>query len=77
VGPVLTALSPASMAYAMVHPVEALSSTVDQAKLSGTRVVLLIGGGVAAAGWALVVYMIHAAMVKNFDMTVRKLAGVR
>ena len=41
------------------------------------KVALVIGAGLAAGGYALVVYGVHAALVKNFDFTVRKLAGVK
>ncbi|MEX2217277.1 MAG: ABC transporter permease subunit [Phycisphaerales bacterium] len=77
VGPVLSALSPASAVYALLYPVEAMTSTVESATLGGARVALLMGGGIAAAVYAGIVYAIHASMVKNFDMTVRRLAGVR
>lgn len=77
IGPILSALSPASMAYALVHPVEAMDKTIEGATLGGARFTLVIGAGVAAAVYAMIVYFIHASMVKGFDMTVRKLAGVR
>jgi hypothetical protein len=77
VGPVLAAMSPASVAYALVHPVEAMTDTINNAQLAGARIALLVGAAIAAAVYAGVVYAIHASMVKNFDMTVRKLAGVR
>jgi hypothetical protein len=40
-------------------------------------VALWIGCIVAAGVYIGVVYAIHASLVKNFDFTVRKLAGVR
>jgi ABC-type transport system involved in multi-copper enzyme maturation permease subunit len=77
VGPVLAALSPASMAYALIHPIDAMAQTVSSAQLSGARLSLVVGAAIAAAVYAGIVYAIHASMVKNFDMTVRRLAGVR
>lgn len=79
VGPALAALNPVSLCYALVVPESALFDTVV-----GT------GGGVVAARWALLVGAlvsaglhvaavlgIHAAMVRGFDFTVRRLAGTR
>jgi ABC-type transport system involved in multi-copper enzyme maturation permease subunit len=77
VGPILSAMSPASVAYALIHPVDAMTQTVESAQLSGARIALLVGAAIAAAVYAGVVYALHASMVKNFDMTVRRLAGVR
>jgi ABC-type transport system involved in multi-copper enzyme maturation permease subunit len=78
VGPVLGAMSPASVVYASVHPADAMTETVArEAGLQGARAGLAIGAVLAAAIYLGIVYGIHANMVRTFDMTVRKLAGVR
>jgi ABC-type transport system involved in multi-copper enzyme maturation permease subunit len=77
-GPFLGGFSPASVLFAVVHPAEAMDKTVaSTSDLSGARVALWIGCIVAAGVYIGVVYAIHASLVKNFDFTVRKLAGVR
>ncbi len=76
VGPVLAAMTPLTAALACVQPEHALSETVNGASgLRGARIALVVGSGVAALTYLAVVYGLHAAIVKGFDMTVRKLAG--
>lgn len=76
VGPVLAAMTPLTATLASVRPESALAETVSGASgLSGARVSLLVGAGVAALTYLAIVYGLHAAIVKGFDMTVRKLAG--
>jgi len=78
VGPVLSGLSPAAVLYAVVNPVEALEKSVQtQSGLSGARIALLIGCGISAGVYALVIAGALSSMVRGFDMTVRKLAGAR
>lgn len=78
IGPVIAALSPASLLYACVRPAEALAETVGrQGTLVGARASLAIGAVLAAIIYAGVVYGLHASMVRTFDFTVRKLAGVK
>jgi hypothetical protein len=77
-GPVLAGLSPASAVYAFVDPATALSSTVaNSGNLQTARVALGIGCILAAVVYALVCYGLHTSMVRTFDMTVRKLAGMK
>src|SRR5690606_41056285 len=82
-GPILGALSPLTAAWAAVHAAEAMNSTVfsTQATPAGglvsARLALVAGSAVAAGVYVAVVYGVHANMVRTFDMTVRKLAGVR
>jgi hypothetical protein len=77
-GPVLASLSPASVLYTLVHPAEAMEGTVRRTgELVGARSALFVGALVSAAVYLFVVYGLHASMVRNFDMTVRKLAGVK
>jgi hypothetical protein len=79
VGPVLSALSPASLLYAQVEPAYGMSSTIQQTAgdLSGARVAAAIGAAIGAGVYVLIVYLMHASMVKGFDMVVRRLAGAK
>jgi len=76
-GATLSALSPATLIFACINPGSALYETIDQAGLPQARVALIVGSAIAAAVYAAIVYGVHASMVKNFDFTVRKLAGVQ
>jgi ABC-type transport system involved in multi-copper enzyme maturation permease subunit len=76
-GPVLAALSPASMVFAVAYPEEAMASTITNSGAASARVSLAIGAGVSAVVHAGLCYAIHTNMVRGFDMTVRRLAGVR
>jgi len=76
VGPVLAAMTPLTATLACVRPEIAMAETVNGTSgLSGARIALVVGSGVAALTYLAVVYGLHAAIVKGFDMTVRKLAG--
>lgn len=77
VGPVIAAFSPASLIYAMVEPVRGMAETVSRAGLSSARVSLFIGAAFSAGIHIAAVYGIHANMVRTFDMTVRRLAGMK
>lgn len=76
-GPVLSAFSPATLIFSCIKPGEALVETISNSNLGSARVSLIIGSAIAAAVYIGVVFGIHASMVKNFDMTVRKLSGVK
>jgi len=78
-GPSLGALSPATVIYAGVYPADAMIEAVSASSsgLTQARIALLIGGGIATAVYGVIVYAMHAAMVRNFDFTVRKLAGTK
>jgi hypothetical protein len=79
IGPALAALSPASFLGAVTDPVEGLSETVQSGAggLSSARVSLAVGAVAAAGIYFAIVSGLHASMVRNFDFTVRKLAGVK
>jgi len=79
IGPALAALSPASLLDAMVSPVSRLDSTVNQGSdgLFTARVSMAIGAIVSAGIYIAIVYGVLTALVRNFDFTVRKLAGTR
>jgi len=76
-GPSLAPLSPASLVGALVSPETALYETVTGSTggLTAARIALAIGAAISAGLYIAIVYGIHASVTKNFDMTVRKLAG--
>lgn len=76
-GPTITALSPASLIHAFINPADAMAATVGQIQLAGARVSLFVGALLAAGVYAAICYGIHSNMVRTFDVTVRKLAGVK
>lgn len=76
-GASLSAISPATLVFACIQPGSALEETITSAGLAQARIALVIGAAVAAAAYIGVVYAVHASMVKSFDFTVRKLAGVK
>tara|TARA_R110002073_G_scaffold118918_1_gene258351 strand:+ start:203420 stop:205288 length:1869 start_codon:yes stop_codon:yes gene_type:complete len=77
IGPALAALSPASLLDAMISPVTRLDETVNAGPegLSTARISLAIGSVASAAIYLAIVYAVLTALVRNFDFTVRKLAG--
>lgn len=78
VGPVLTALSPATLLRALIDPRDALLETIVQTNSLGpSRLTLAIGAAIAAGIYGAIVYAVHAGMVRTFDATVRRLAGMR
>ena len=78
VGPVLAALSPATAVYSLIQPEVAMQDAVlNSVGLNGARIGLLIGAAVAGGIYTIIVYGLLASMVRNFDFTVRKLAGVK
>lgn len=78
IGPALGALSPAPLVYALVHPETAMSQTVNGAGgMETARMSLALGAVAAAVIYCVIVYAIHSGMVRTFDMTVRRLAGMR
>lgn len=79
VGPALAATSPATVMYAVVNPGASLSSTVKSSGggLDTARTSLAIGAVISCGVYTAIVLGIHASMVRTFDATVRRLAGVR
>lgn len=80
IGPALAALSPASLIDAMISPVERLDETVNQPGAEGlsvARVAMVVGAFASAGIYIAIVYGVLTAMVRNFDFTVRKLAGTK
>ncbi len=76
-GPLFAALSPASTVFACINPENGLAKTIVEDKLASARVGLAMGSLLSGGVLVGAVYMIRAAMTKSFDMTVRKLAGIR
>lgn len=76
-GPALGALTPATLLFTIVNPVEAMQSTVSDAGLPDARIALAIGTGVGALLLGFIVYALYSSMVRRFDMTVRALAGTK
>ncbi len=80
IGPALAALSPASLIDAMISPVQRLDETVNQPGSEGlqvARIAMSVGAIVSAGIYIAIVYGVLTAMVRNFDFTVRKLAGTK
>lgn len=77
-GPVLATLTPVTQTYAVIDPGFALAETLSGGGgLVAARVSLAIGAVISSAIYLFVVYGIRANMVRNFDFTVRRLAGER
>lgn len=78
-GPAMGAVSPASLLFATIYPGDAmLESVTGSGGLDSPRLSLFIGACILAVPLYLaIIYGIHAHMVKNFDMIVRRLAGVK
>jgi ABC-type transport system involved in multi-copper enzyme maturation permease subunit len=78
VGPVLSALTPVTLAYAVIDPGSSMLETLSgNGGLTAARVSLGIGAVISSLIYLFVVYGIRANMVRNFDFTVRRLAGER
>lgn len=77
-GPVFAAMTPVTVVYSTIDPASALAGSLGGSSgLASARVSLGIGALTTAAAYVGVVYGIRANLVRNFDFTVRKLAGVR
>jgi ABC-type transport system involved in multi-copper enzyme maturation permease subunit len=77
-GPVLAAMSPASLVHSLISPGEAMGGTIESAQGLGAARLSLAAGCVVAAGlYAALVYGLHSTLVRSFDTIVRRLAGVK
>lgn len=74
IGPIINGFSPATSAAMLVDPWDRLEDFAGDGEAVG-RISLLIAGGIAAAGYFVIVYALILGMVKGFDQTVRKLSG--
>lgn len=77
VGPVLTALNPVTLVYGNIHPGVAMEETVSDQGVATARASLATGAVVSMIVYVGVILALRAGMVRNFDMTVRRLAGTR
>lgn len=73
VGAAMTAMSPLNMLAAVVDPPMAISGSLDN--IPAARTSLVIGTIAASICFGAACFAMHAAMKKNFMMTVRRLAG--
>ncbi|MEM7578067.1 MAG: hypothetical protein AAF328_11415 [Planctomycetota bacterium] len=73
VGPVVNAFSPATSVPVLVDPYGSVSGFAGSPGVG--RASLWIGAAAAAVVYGTMVYALIGAMVKNFDVTVRKLSG--
>lgn len=76
-GSALAALSPASTIFASLFPEQAMTKTVEESGILSARTGLFIGAALSAFLHLAVVYGLRSAMTRNFDMTVRRLAGTK
>ncbi len=75
-GPILACLTPLTAIQLVLHPETAAEATLAQG--TGSLSAALITGALVAAGvYCVIVYAMHASMVRTFDMTVRRLAGAK
>ena len=77
VGPALAGFSPAAALFSFLEPGPRMGQTISDHGLMEARISLAIGCLVGAGVYIGIVYATITALVKNFDMTVRKLAGVK
>jgi len=77
-GGVLSSFSPTTSVYSLIYPASALADAFDNS-VEGMRISMIIGAVLAAVAYSAIIYGIHKAMLgpsgRNFDMTVRRLAG--
>lgn len=76
-GPVMAAFSPAAVDASCIFPEDALTTTISKHGLASARTGLFMGALVSAALHIAVVYGLRSTMTRNFDMTVRRLAGMK
>ncbi len=76
VGPIVGCLTPFNASTVLINP-KLAAGTLDSGGLSALTVTLSIGAVVAGVIDALLVYGLLSSMTRNFDTTVRKLAGQR
>ncbi|MFG0329104.1 MAG: ABC transporter permease [Phycisphaerales bacterium] len=80
VGAVMACLSPITAAWSVVYPDQVIPQTLEGLNgMRSGRFGLVVGSMIAAAAYLFIVYGMHKAMLgpngRNFDMTVRRLAG--
>lgn len=79
VGTVIVSLAPSTSVWSIVFPEVVVPQAMED-NVRGARLGLVFGAAIAAMAYSIVVYLLHKAMLgpngRNFDMTVRRLAGV-
>ncbi len=76
IGPVLGSLNPASALFAAVSPATGATATLEQG-MGQLRTTVIVGSIISALAYSAIVYGMLVSMVRTFDMTVRRLAGLR
>jgi len=75
-GPALSSFTPISALLTCIQPADSMGGVIDDmTDLNGSRLAIVVGAAVAGIIYTVIVYGIHANMVRTFDMTVRRLAG--
>ena len=74
-GAVMNALSPINILFAGIVPTSTIPGSLGDANLGAARTSLVVGSGIAAAGYIFVAVLLHQNMKRTFMMTVRRLAG--
>jgi hypothetical protein len=74
-GPVLSCLSPLNLALAAVGPATAVPASLKDPQAASLA--FLLGATAAVIAYVATTMAMHAAMRRNFMMTVRRLAGLK
>jgi ABC-type transport system involved in multi-copper enzyme maturation permease subunit len=74
-GPVITCLSPVNLAWAAVQPASAVPGQL--AEPNGAMMAFVVGSAMAVTIFVVTTIAMHAALKRNFMMTVRRLAGLK
>ena len=75
VGPVIICLTPVNLAWAAVSPASAIPGQLE--KPEGMLVAFAVGCVIAVSAFTVTTLLMHAALQRNFMMTVRRLAGMK
>ena len=75
VGPVITCLTPVNLAWAAVSPASAIPGQLVRPE--AMLVAFAVGCVISVAGYTTTTVLMHAALRRNFMMTVRRLAGLK
>lgn len=79
IGVIVSTLSPLTAIWSLVYPEKVIPQALSDMPLPAVRIIIIIASICTATVYTFVVYGMHKAMLgtngKNFDMTVRKLAG--
>jgi len=73
-GAVLNAVSPINLLFSIVKPEDIIHDALED-NVAAARVASVVGAAIWAFLYALLCYLMHTNMKRNFMMTVRRLAG--